>query len=70
MAEHDGLVSLRFASNSKWEYNSEDHQVMEVEPFCDEFAPREWERFERHRIEFAVSMRTVHEFLPKPPGLI
>lgn len=40
---------------------------MEAEPFYDEFAPKEWERLERHRTEFAVSLRAINEFLPKPP---
>jgi len=40
---------------------------MEAEPFYDEFAPKEWERLERHRTEFAVSLRAISEFLPRPP---
>jgi S-adenosylmethionine-dependent methyltransferase len=40
---------------------------MEAEPFYDKFAPKEWERLERHRTEFAVSLRAINEFLPKPP---
>lgn len=40
---------------------------MEAEPFYDEYAPKEWERLEKHRTEFAVSMRALGEFLPRPP---
>ncbi len=40
---------------------------MEAEPFYDEFAPKEWERLDKHRTEFAVSLRAINEFLPKPP---
>ncbi len=40
---------------------------MEAEPFYDEFAPKEWGRLERHRTEFAVSLRAISEFLPRPP---
>jgi hypothetical protein len=40
---------------------------MEAEPFYDEYAPKEWERLERHRTEFAVSLRAINEFLPQPP---
>jgi len=43
---------------------------MEAEPFYDEFAPKEWERLERHRTEFAVSLRAINEFLPRPPRSI
>jgi 2-polyprenyl-3-methyl-5-hydroxy-6-metoxy-1,4-benzoquinol methylase len=39
---------------------------MEAEPFYDEFAPKEWERLQRHRTEFAVSLRAINEFLPRP----
>ena len=40
---------------------------MEAEPFYDEYAPKEWERLERHRTEFAVSLKAINEFLPQPP---
>ncbi len=40
---------------------------MEVEPFYDEYAPKEWERLDRHRTEFAVSLRAINAFLPRPP---
>jgi len=40
---------------------------MEAEPFYDEYAPKEWERLEGHRTEFAVSLRAINEFLPQPP---
>jgi S-adenosylmethionine-dependent methyltransferase len=37
---------------------------MEAEPFYDEFAPQEWERLERHRTEFAITLKALLEFLP------
>lgn len=40
---------------------------MEAEPFYDEYAPKEWERLERHRTEYAVTLRAMDEFLPRPP---
>ena len=40
---------------------------MDAEPFYDGYAPKEWERLERHRTEFAVSLRAINEFLPRPP---
>ena len=40
---------------------------MEAEPFYDEYAPKEWERLETHRTEFAVSLRALNEFLPRTP---
>ncbi|MBN2548798.1 MAG: class I SAM-dependent methyltransferase [Anaerolineales bacterium] len=40
---------------------------MEAEPFYDEYAPQEWERLGRHRTEFGVSLRAIHEFLPQAP---
>ena len=41
-----------------------------VEAHYDLFAQREWERLERHRMEFAVTCRVLDEFLPPPPGRI
>jgi ubiquinone/menaquinone biosynthesis C-methylase UbiE len=43
---------------------------MEAEPFYDEFAPQEWERLDRHRTEFAVTLKALGEFLPPPPSSI
>jgi ubiquinone/menaquinone biosynthesis C-methylase UbiE len=43
---------------------------MEAEPFYNEFAPKEWQRLERHRTEFAVSLRAMKNYLPKPPGSV
>lgn len=36
----------------------------EIEAFYDKGAQYEWERLERHRMEFAVTMRALHEYLP------
>lgn len=38
-----------------------------VESFYDEHAEYEWERLERHRMEFAMNLRMLEEYLPKPP---
>lgn len=40
---------------------------MEAEPFYDAYAPNEWQRLEKHRTEFAVSLRALEAFLPRPP---
>ncbi len=40
---------------------------MDAEPFYDEFAPQEWDRLERHRTEFAVTLKALLEFLPDKP---
>lgn len=40
---------------------------MEAESFYDAYAPKEWQRLEKHRTEFAVSLRALEEFLPQPP---
>jgi S-adenosylmethionine-dependent methyltransferase len=42
----------------------------EVESFYDSYAQTEWERFDRHRTEFAVSKRALAQFLPPPPARI
>ncbi len=44
--------------------------MSEVERYYDEHAEREWNRLERHRTEFAVTMRALAEYLPKPPARI
>lgn len=41
-----------------------------VEAHYDQYAEREWERLERHRMEFAINCRVLAEFLPSPPGRI
>jgi ubiquinone/menaquinone biosynthesis C-methylase UbiE len=43
---------------------------MEPEPFYDKFAPQEWGRLERHRTEFAVSLKAINTFLSNPPCTI
>ncbi len=42
----------------------------EVEAFYDAQARGEWERLERHRTEFAVTLRVLRERLPRPPARI
>ena len=39
----------------------------EVERYYDQCVEYEWERLERHRTEFAVTLRTLQEYLPPPP---
>ena len=41
-----------------------------TERYYDEGAEDEWSRLDRHRIEFAVTLRTMREFLPPPPASI
>jgi ubiquinone/menaquinone biosynthesis C-methylase UbiE len=42
-------------------------KMTEAEPFYDRSAPEEWKRFERHRTEFAVTLKVLEEYLPSPP---
>ena len=42
----------------------------QVERFYDQNPEYEWERLERHRTEFAVTMRALEDYLPKPPAKI
>ena len=42
----------------------------EVERFYDANSAAEWERLERHRTEFAVTMRVLRESLPPPPARV
>ena len=44
--------------------------MSEVEALYDENAGREWQRLQRHRTEFAVTMRAMEEFLPPPPAAV
>ena len=39
-----------------------------VENYYDQNAQEEWDRLERHRIEFQVTMRALTEFLPPAPA--
>jgi S-adenosylmethionine-dependent methyltransferase len=39
-----------------------------VENYYDQNAQQEWERLERHKIEFQVTLRALSEFLPEPPA--
>jgi len=41
-----------------------------VENHYDSSPEREWDRLERHRTEFAVSMLALQEYLPSPPANI
>ncbi len=41
-----------------------------VQGFYDNDVQREWERLERHRTEFAVTMQALREYLPPPPARI
>ncbi len=41
-----------------------------VESFYDSNAQTEWQRFDRHRMEFAITKRALAEHLPPPPARI
>lgn len=41
-----------------------------VESFYDEHSEYEWERLERHRMEFSMNLRMLEEYLPKPPARV
>jgi S-adenosylmethionine-dependent methyltransferase len=41
-----------------------------VEDYYDNYAQVEWERFDRHPTEFAVTKRALAQFLPPPPARI
>ena len=41
-----------------------------VEVHYDRNAEREWERLDRHRMEFSITCRVLDEFLPSPPGRV
>lgn len=42
----------------------------EVEQYYDHNAQAEWGRLDRHRTEFAVTLRALGEFLPRPPASV
>ncbi|MHB8926688.1 MAG: class I SAM-dependent methyltransferase [Bacillota bacterium] len=42
--------------------------MSKVESYYDGDAEREWRRLERHRTEFAVTMRALTDYLPEPPA--
>jgi SAM-dependent methyltransferase len=41
-----------------------------IEQFYDAAAEREWERLERHPIEFALTRRALADYLPPPPARV
>ncbi|HYF95810.1 MAG TPA: class I SAM-dependent methyltransferase [Symbiobacteriaceae bacterium] len=41
-----------------------------VQQYYDGMAENEWGRLERHPMEYAVTMRAMAEFLPKPPATV
>ncbi|HGY08577.1 MAG TPA: class I SAM-dependent methyltransferase [Oceanithermus profundus] len=46
------------------------YETHEVEAFYDASAEAEWSRLERHRTEFAVTLRALEEHLPPPPAAV
>jgi len=42
----------------------------ETEAFYDQNAQYEWDRLQRHRTEFAVTLRAFEDYLPTPPAKI
>lgn len=45
-------------------------KISRVENFYDGAAQYEWDRLERHRTEFAVTLRALKDYLPAPPARI
>ena len=43
---------------------------MSIQAYYDRNVEREWERLERHRTEFAVTLRALRQYLPPPPVAI
>ncbi len=41
-----------------------------VEEYYDSYTQNEWERLERHRTEFAVTLKALRHFLPPPPASV
>ncbi len=41
-----------------------------IERYYDENTQYEWERLERHRMEFAVTLRALADYLPAPPATV
>lgn len=39
----------------------------EIEAFYDRNAQNEWERLDRHRTEFAITLKALKEYMPTPP---
>jgi hypothetical protein len=44
--------------------------VSKIQRFYDEQSLYEWERRERHRMEFTLNMRLLAEHLPPPPNRV
>lgn len=51
-------------------YMAQDRLIQIVEDYYDGEAQREWERLERHRTEYAVTLRALAEYLPAVPATI
>lgn len=41
-----------------------------IESFYDEHAEYEWERLDRHCMEFAMNLKLLEEYLPEPPARV
>lgn len=39
----------------------------EIERFYDNNTQKEWERLDRHRMEFAITLKAFNQYLPSPP---
>jgi S-adenosylmethionine-dependent methyltransferase len=39
----------------------------EIEAFYDRNAQNEWDRLDRHRTEFAITLKALEEYMPRPP---
>jgi 2-polyprenyl-3-methyl-5-hydroxy-6-metoxy-1,4-benzoquinol methylase len=48
----------------------QDPSIQRVQTFYDQSVQTEWERLDRHPVEFAVTMRVLQQHLPPPPARI
>ncbi|HEY3364664.1 MAG TPA: hypothetical protein VGK74_06395 [Symbiobacteriaceae bacterium] len=44
--------------------------MSKIQGCYDEHTQYEWDRLERHRMEFAMNLRMLQEHLPQPPGKV
>jgi len=50
--------------------DTDDHSNNPVQSFYDRQPELEWGRLDVHRMEFAVTLRAMKEYLPKPPAAV
>jgi S-adenosylmethionine-dependent methyltransferase len=59
-----------YLAKGKAMIDDSDSLISAVEKLYDDDPQREWERMDRHRTEFAVTLRALAEHLPPPPAHI